>query len=282
MPSVFMQLGLLLKENIELLRQRGVRGKQGGGGGPAGPPGQKSSPSRREPVGRRDSAPRTVLSRVSGSGLAGTVQVEGVYVMGAELRVDLPGKSSRSSRNQQQFVTSVSAGSPWLVTQLQDVLNILDLGFLELQDASQIAGATPTRHQAAHVIDRIIELLIKALRILQNADPTPPEQTVGVVTVLNPAPPHQMLVDMFVANASLRVCVTFVSALPGKPTGNVAGKGPTEVGRVFQKNGKWFEVTGRCESSAKVGSLAVVAEHLASMLELAQRTQDKLAVFGGV
>ncbi|XP_004340772.1 hypothetical protein CAOG_08356 [Capsaspora owczarzaki ATCC 30864] len=133
-PAVFMQLGLMLKDCAQTL---------------AGPSGVSSAVAQASVF----TAPITNTS----DSVKGFAMLEGSRIIKADVTV----RFSKWNKSL-PISTSITSKEPWILSQIQNATNYVQLALSELDDSSLQHGLFHTREQVQSVMDRVMAFLRKA------------------------------------------------------------------------------------------------------------------------
>eukprot|EP00039_Didymoeca_costata_P017825 m.331073 g.331073 ORF g.331073 m.331073 type:complete len:294 (-) comp16635_c0_seq1:417-1298(-) len=264
LPVVFMQLGRLLKETTKAFTLESNGGT-----------------TRENVYVKKGPKPVTRIAAQDGT-IDGTVEMVGLKLVSAGLMFKIPKTSKTPQLN---CKAEIPVTSPLIVKQAQAILNFMKLTLLEIEETlhhQQLKSSSPD--QLLHVVGRLIGMLIKAKNNMVMADRRMPEECMAEHQLLSPIPPKNLVTGVHIENAELVMTAFVVAEFGGIPTQEQLEaikrmNSRNGVGHVFRYGGMWWEVVLVREARGAHEGLKSCFVNLELMLELAQRTQDKLRVF---
>ncbi|KJE98396.1 hypothetical protein CAOG_008356, partial [Capsaspora owczarzaki ATCC 30864] len=200
-PAVFMQLGLMLKDCAQTL---------------AGPSGVSSAVAQASVF----TAPITNTS----DSVKGFAMLEGSRIIKADVTV----RFSKWNKSL-PISTSITSKEPWILSQIQNATNYVQLALSELDDSSLQHGLFHTREQVQSVMDRVMAFLRKAQdQLLFQSNLFPYNIDDLQLNAFNPRLPADLFVDFSINYAALNVSVYACTLLgtnqPARKPSSVARK----------------------------------------------------------
>lgn len=268
-PSVCLRLGQLLKKCIEKFDEA-----------PAAPSAASRARSSPDVNSARGKSP---IICPEGS-LKGSLKMEGTKVVQGDITYALPASITQNNARYNKgdsFRAQIVTDRPWAIPQAQTLANCLRLALVELETSLQQQGPHLTKPDVTALLSKVTGHLQKAKEVCSVGTIPSIESRMGIISVLSPAPPPELLVDMYLSKLRLTVRACTVICLVNPPSMKTSHGEPDSVGFIFPSKDKWYEVTEISEGTVDVAFLTDTFADIHALLELSQRTLDKLNAFVG-